>query len=190
MIGNIAAGLYGTGVAPVTSSYESISTVTVGSGGSSSISFTSIPSTYKHLQIRGIIKGAQTSYGFDNLLIRLNATGGTSYARHVLKGDGSSATALAGSSTDYGYGAHNGLIGSITANVFTVFVMDILDYADTNKYKTVRSLIGTDNNGSGNIQLTSTLFQSTSAVNEIQFYEETLGNIASGSTLALYGIKD
>ena len=54
MIGNSIAGFLGTGVAASTSSYESIATTTVGAGGSSSISFTSIPSTYTHLQVRGL----------------------------------------------------------------------------------------------------------------------------------------
>ena len=35
--------------------FESIATVTVGGGGAASIEFTSIPGTYQHLQIRGII---------------------------------------------------------------------------------------------------------------------------------------
>jgi len=48
VIGAITAGLYAGGVPPVTNSYESIATVTVGSGGASSASFSSIPSTFKH----------------------------------------------------------------------------------------------------------------------------------------------
>ena len=36
------------------SSYESIQTITVGSGGASTIVFSSIPSTYAHLQIRAL----------------------------------------------------------------------------------------------------------------------------------------
>ncbi len=51
MIGAITAGLYGTGVPPVTSSYESIATSTATG---SSITFSSIPSTYKHLQVRAL----------------------------------------------------------------------------------------------------------------------------------------
>ena len=49
----------------ITGSYESIATVTVGSGGSSYIEFTSIPGTYTHLQIRGILRntGSSSSQG-------------------------------------------------------------------------------------------------------------------------------
>ena len=39
---------------PVLNSYESIATVTVGAGGTSTITFSSIPTGYTHLQIRGI----------------------------------------------------------------------------------------------------------------------------------------
>ena len=68
MIGNIVAGTFSAGVAPVTSSYESIATVSVGSGGQSSIVFSSIPSTYKHLQLRAI---ARTDYAAASIAFHL-----------------------------------------------------------------------------------------------------------------------
>ena len=62
MLNNIVALLGNGAAAGGGTSYESIATVTVGAGGSSSISFTSIPSTYKHLQIRAITRDTGTSY--------------------------------------------------------------------------------------------------------------------------------
>ena len=55
MIGNAIAGLYAGGVPPVTTAYESIATTTLSST-QATITFSSIPSTYEHLQIRWIAK--------------------------------------------------------------------------------------------------------------------------------------
>jgi hypothetical protein len=50
ILGIIASAITGN---LVTTSYESIETVTVGSGGSATVlTFSSIPATYTHLQIR------------------------------------------------------------------------------------------------------------------------------------------
>ena len=71
------------------SSYESVATVTVGAGGSSSISFTSIPSTYKHLQLRiSGLAGAADAYLYLN-----SDTTNSNYYMHSLYGNGSSAQA-------------------------------------------------------------------------------------------------
>ena len=99
MLNNIA-GLLGEGVAASTTSFESIATVTVGSGGSSSISFSSIPSTYKHLQVRCIARSSRTQnsgYG----VIRFNSDTGTNYSYHSLAGDGASASAYGVGTVNY-----------------------------------------------------------------------------------------
>ena len=59
--GGLSASAYGLFSLQSTNSYESIQTVTVGSGGQSTISFTSIPSTYKHLQIRMLARATGAS---------------------------------------------------------------------------------------------------------------------------------
>jgi hypothetical protein len=53
-----------------TTSYESIAVSTVGSGGASSVSFTSIPGTYSHLQIRYLGRDNRASDS-DDLMFRL-----------------------------------------------------------------------------------------------------------------------
>lgn len=75
-----------------------------------------------------------------------------------------------------------------TANVFGAIVLDILDYADTNKYKTTRSLAGLDSNTAGGaLQLASGSWRNTAAITSITFSSGT--NFQQYSTLALYGIK-
>jgi hypothetical protein len=189
VIGAITAGLYGTGVPPVTNSYESIATVTVGSGGSSSVEFTSIPQTYKHLQIR-IMARTNRSVAADNVSLTFNgdALGGTNYAYHFLSGDGASVSAGGGSSFERILAA-NVAGATSTANVFGVGVLDILDYTNTNKNTTTRSLTGYDANGSGNSRLYSGLYLSTTAITSIKLWAEASSLHTQYSSFALYGIK-
>lgn len=190
MIGNIAAGLYGTGVPPVTNSYASIATTTVGSGGSASITFTDggAWTDYKHLQIRGIARTDRGTYNSDPLKLTFNSDGGSNYARHFLLGDGSSASADGVSSQTF---IQNYLITTnvATSGVFAAFVIDILDFASTSKTKTVRTLMGFDNNGSGYIGLNSGLWNSTSAITSLTLAGQ-FGSFQQYSQIALYGIKD
>ena len=182
ILGIVASGNYPR----VTNSFESIATVTVGAGGSSSISFTSIPSTFKHLQVRALARGtgAAVSYAIN---MRFNSDSATNYNVHGLYGDGASTGA---------FGVANATVVQIdriagagaSSNVFGVFVADVLDYANTNKYKTARILGGFDNNGSGEVDLDSGAWRSTSAINAITLTLGT-GNFAQYSHFALYGIK-
>ena len=181
MIGAITAGLFSTGTAASTNSYESIATSTVGSGGSSSITFSSIPSTYKHLQVRFIANNASAQ----DIFVRFNGDSGSNYWRHFLYGQGTSATA--GSDASGGNKISLGYT-STTSGIFGNGVFDLLDYVSTNKYKTARSLCGYDANGSGYVLLFSGLWSSTSAVNALEIFP-TSGNFNQYSSFALYGIK-
>lgn len=176
---------------PVTmpNSYESIATITVGSGGVSSIDFTSIPSTYTHLQLRALVRttsttdstGTYLSYNFNNDTSAI-------YATHVLKGNGSSPEgAFVGANQTVGYiervaGANQ------TSSSFGMVVMDILDYTNTNKYKTVKHLGGFDSNGQGQVGLFSNLYRSSSAISRLTIYPAT-NLIAQYSHFALYGVN-
>ena len=160
----------------ITTVYESIATVTVGSGGSSSIDFTSIPSTYKHLQIRGFYKGGDNAYG------QFNGDTGSNYKSHYILGySGTIIANVGGNPPNYVF------IGRSSTNQFGSFVCDILDYTDTNKYKVTRSLAGWDNNGSGEVQPSSGLWMNTNAITSIKLYGPT--SFTQYSSFALYGIR-
>ena len=170
--------------------FHSIATVTVGSGGAANVQFTSIPSTYTHLQIRGIGRSADAANTGDTIRIRLNADTGSNYSTHALAGDGSTAyIAQAAASQTSGYGTAIPRNGQ-TASSFGVTFIDILDYTNTNKYKTIRNLGGSDVNGSGgNIVFGSTAWLSTNAVTSITLFPATATNFQQYSHFALYGIK-
>jgi hypothetical protein len=186
MIGAITAGLFSTGTVASTNSYESIATAT-GTGSSGVITFSSIPQTYKHLQIRAILRGtyASTANGTN---MNYNGDSGANYTLHRLIGDGASASAD-------GYtgrtGAWFGLEtdASAGANIYAAAVTDILDYTNTNKYKTSRSMGAYDLNGAGQINFASALWLNTAAITSITITAALGGNWTSNSTFALYGIK-
>lgn len=169
--------------------YESIATVTVGSGGQSSVTFSSIPSTYKHLQIRAIARCGVSGEVSQGMFMRFNSDSGSNYSWHVIYGIGTTVASGGGTSTSYAYGGYITGPNAVASN-FAGNVIDILDYADTNKYKTSRSLVGFDNNGSGNLALLSSSWRNTSAVNSITLLVELAGgSFTQYSQFALYGIK-
>jgi hypothetical protein len=168
-------------------SYESIATVTVGSGGSSTISFTSIPATYTHLQIRGIGRTTTAAAGGANFGVRFNSDTSSNYTYHLLSGNGSATNAAGGGNTNQVYFADLISRDGNTASVYSDFVIDILDYLNTNKFKTVRGLAGWDSNGSGQIGLSSGVWRNTNAITAITLVPDD--NFKQYTSFALYGIK-
>ena len=166
-------------------SYESIATVTVGAGGSSVITFSSIPSTYKHLQIRCMSRSDALCFAY---LAFNSDTTNANYKTHYLMGNGSAASAGAYNQTYpgmiYGGAAGFGQAPNVSAQIF-----DILDYASTNKNKTIRMLNGLDANGSGVVGLDSAVWlNNSSAVSTITLSTNT-SVFSQYSSFALYGIK-
>jgi hypothetical protein len=179
-------GVWKTGILS-SGAYDSIATASP-SAGTSYIDFTSIPSTYTHLQIRGIARANDASAGNNaGLYMRFNSDAGSNYTLHFLSGNGSSASAagLASQTEIFINGANPR--GGDTASSYSANIIDILDYANTSKNKTVRALTGDDLNGSGVVRLDSGLWMSTSAITSIRIFLEN--NFAVNSQLALYGIK-
>jgi hypothetical protein len=176
-----------------TNSYESIATTTVGSTPVTSVTFSSIVGTYTHLQLRIMARTNGSGQDRGSIALKINAdTTAANYSYHYLGGDGSSA--FAGGAASSGT---NNLIGGIsaypaanaTASIFGVGIIDILDYADTNKHKTIRTLAGQDQNStSGRISLNSGRFGSSSAITSIELIPE-YGSFVQYSSFALYGIK-
>lgn len=179
---------------PVIGAYDSLATVTVGAGGVSSVTFSGIPTVYKQLQIRGIARGLGTNNA--SLGIQVNGDSSSNQSPyHQLYGDGSTASAAGGAASD-GYTAS--LLGPInssttTGSVFAGFIIDILDYQNTNKLKTIRSLSGADFNGSGFISMRSSVNINTlSAISSLTFITYNPGGtngFAQYSQFALYGVK-
>jgi hypothetical protein len=182
ILGIYASQISGHLVPP--NSYASIATQTVGSGGASSITFSSIPSTYTHLQVRAM---AQSSVSDSTLRFTFNGDSGSNYTTHSLNANGSSVSAF-GVTGFPGFDATYNLGSGFSTSYFGVLVMDILDYTNTNKYTTARNLYGFDYNGSGKMGLTSSLWLNTAAITSVTV-TPTSGSLIQYSSFALYGVK-
>jgi hypothetical protein len=182
----ILGGLIGSFATASTSSYESIATFALSSN-TATVTFSSIPATYKHLQIRIFGKSNAGSGGpTEALVVSFNGTqvnNSNGYSHH-LQGNGAAASAAADADATAAY-----FYNAIGRNgQFGASIIDVLDYADTNKYKTLRMLAGCDQNGSGIVGLSSLVWSSTSAINSIKF-DPNGNSFVANSHLALYGIK-
>lgn len=171
----------------LSSNFDSIATVTVGAGGQASASFTSIPSIYKHLQIRMLARSNRADNN-EAIGIQFNSDTGNNYASHGLWGDGSSATASAlnipGAAISLPW-----VPGSLSTNAWGGAVIDILDYQSTSKNKTVKGIQGFNNNGNGQAGFGSGLWVNTASITTITvkpFYGTSWNQYSS---FALYGIK-
>jgi hypothetical protein len=154
-----------------------------------SITFSSIPSTYKHLQIRGIARSNRANSS-DTIFVQYNGDTGTNYGAHGLSGNGSTASS---------YGASAGAATQIdvmqistnqsATSVFGSFIIDILDYSNTSKFKTQRSIGGFNNTSNGVLGLTSGHWRNTNAITSITLDAHSTDTFQQFSTFALYGIK-
>ena len=173
------------GAAAVANDFESIATTTVGAGGSSTITFSSIPSTYQHLQIR-YMAANKAAPGDDPMYLRLNSDStNANYRNHRLGGSGSGTI-----SDTYQLPISSSLNGNgDSASNYAGGVIEILDYANVNKYTTIRSLSGWDGNGSGYIWMMSELWMNTAAITQIDLTMFSGGTYRQYSHFALYGIK-
>jgi hypothetical protein len=133
------------------------------------------------LQVRGFFSNSSGSV----IRGRFNSDSGNNYSRHYFYGDGSSTAAGADANFDYATFGYN----SGNSSYYSTSIIDILDYASTAKNKTVRTLTGSENNGSGLIVFYSSGWFNTAAINSITI-TSTGTNFTEYTSFALYGIKD
>ena len=176
---------------PGAGDFQSLASTTVGvSGSAGSITFSSIPSLFKHLQVRVMARTDRAST-FDASYIYFNGdTTLSNYSNHGSNGDGATANSF-GYTTASAVGNQSTLIlgASATAGIFGAFVLDIYNYTNTNQFTTTKTVGGVDLNGSGRIQFNSGTWFNTSAVTSITFTPVNTPNFTQYSSFALYGIK-
>ena len=162
----------------VAGSFYSIAT-TAGTGSSGTISFTSIPSTYSHLQIRMVSRGTTDNVAY----YRFNGDTGANYADHNLYGNGTSVSAFNDvSNTRMGH-----IRQSDDASYIGAAIIDVLDYTNTNKYKVARTISGNSLGASGIILANSGLWMNTNAITSITIFSDG-GSFSTNSKFALYGV--
>jgi len=183
-------GIFASAQPSAAGAFESIASVTA-SGGETSFTFSSIPSTYQHLEIRGINRDTIALSGAAGVNLQFNNDTGANYGRHWLLGDGANVSAGANTGFDAIYLIGGSIKGSSTSSTFGASIISIHDYASTTKNKTVRAFTGSDaNTASANfyVVLNSGLWLDTSAITSIKLLPGQTA-FAAGTTFALYGIK-
>lgn len=185
ILGVSASGISGHLASP---SYESIATTTLATS-TTSVTFSSIPSTYTHLQIRGISRSVSASTGGMWCKVYMNGdTATANYYSHALYGSGASITSEEHGTANATVTQYSFFTCHTGDNSWSPLIMDVLDYKNTNKYKTSRFLSGYDANGSGYMMLNSELWKNTAAITSITI-DNTGANFAQYSSFALYGVK-
>jgi hypothetical protein len=154
-------------------------------GTETSITFSSIPTTYTSLQVRFMSR--RNGAGSHQIYLRPNSDSTTNKAYHRLSGNGTAASAAGVASNSRIY-ISDGTSDDNTAGIFGVGIVDIHDYNSSTRNKTTRHFAGYDLNGSGVVYLTSGLFNTTTAITSLQF-EFGGDTLDAGSTFALYGFK-
>jgi len=183
-------------VAPIVpSSFYSIATVTA-AGGETSLTFSSIPSSYKSLRIRGVYRDTSTSApATTSPQFRFNSDSGSNYSSLYTISQNSTATLGGGGGPG---GSTAGILETNftsytnTSSIFSPVMLDVVDYSSTSKYKVVKTFAGWDTNTNGvyygEITLSSTTWASTAAVTSWTINAIGTGFVA-GSTFTVYGEK-
>ncbi len=197
-VSSVATGYDGISLLAGNAAYDPAGTFLIqrvaGTGSSGTITFTSIPQTYKHLQIRGICRDTNTAAGAVIMptYMRFNSDSGNNYADHTLYGFGSgTGTGLKDTSATYVTLYNTSANGGITANVMGASIVDILDYTSTSKNKTVSWFSGMDFNTASNearVNLGSGLWMNSSNGITSITLTAAANNFTSTTSFALYGM--
>jgi hypothetical protein len=177
----------------VAGSFESIATAT-GTGSSGTITFSSIPQTYKHLHIRCLVKDTNTTEAASPMYIWFNGDTSYTHYNHSIFGRGTGAPIAYNTADTAMYIMSAVITSSSTANnAFAPSIIDIPDYASTVKNKVVRAFSGAPNLGTNNVELrvalSSGLYPKTNAVESITLQSGISNTFTNTSKFALYGIK-
>lgn len=166
--------------------FELIASSTVGAGGASSITFSSIPSTYTDLVVK--LNARQSLSGNDSLGIKFNSltTGNSS---RWLYGNGAGTGSGTDSSTVLvlGYSTLPGT--SATASTFNSTDIYIPNYAGSNQKSVSGDSVGENNGTTAFASLSAALQTLTSAITSISLLPYSGGNFVQYSTAYLFGIK-
>lgn len=165
--------------------YELISTVTLGSS-YANFSFTSLPTTFKHFQIRLSVRDSGGA-NYNTMMIRVNNNSSSgNYYYNTQAGGGAG-----GQESGFYVGSNFNTIvaDGALANTFGFGVVDFFDVVQTNTRKSVLGrFAGTTSlfNGGNPVILTGFTIQ-TAAISSIQVTGP--GGYMAGSRVSLYGIK-
>ena len=167
--------------------FVKIASVTVGSGGASSIDFTSIPSTYTDLVVKLSARSTlDEANGGHAVGLKINGVT-TNQSYRILAANGSSASSFSGTDNFLTYMDNS----NYTANTFGNSEIYFANYAGSN-YKSISADGVSENNATAaRSGITAYLWSSTASITSLSFFMYVgTGSIVQYSTATLYGIKN
>lgn len=168
--------------------YDLLETEILGAANVNNFTFSGLSTyaaDYQHLQIREVARNTSGS-GTRLIGMRFNNDTGSNYANHVL---GATTSVFSGndvSNDKMWYGNGNELT---TANLFYTSVIDILDFASTDKFKTMRLMMGSVPDSPNIIWLGSGMWMNTAALTDVTLFTGNGANYDTGSRWSLYGLR-
>jgi hypothetical protein len=159
-----------------TATYTPLANVTL-AGTASSVTFSSIPATYRDLVVVFLGAGSTNLEG----RIRLNSDTGSNYNYVRMSTSGSAATSVSAASQTSGFVS---AIAKATTTGALQMNINIMDYSATDKHTTIISRADQSANGA---EAFANRWANTAAVTSVQILTST-GNWAIGTTVNLYGI--
>ena len=165
--------------------YELIASTTVGSGGSASVTFSSISSSYTDLKI---VYSCRSSVVYNEVHFQFNSSS-SSYSGKILSGNVSSASSFNGGSSEI-QGSMS-VPSGYTSNTFANGEIYIPNYTSSNNKSVSMDSVQENNSSSATMQLAAGLWSNSSAISSIRFFPATdTGTLVQYSTFYLYGIKN
>ena len=165
--------------------YVKIATVSLGSA-ASTISFTSIPSTYTDLLIMGSLRNSAADTNTDTVLTFNSNT--SSYSGRRLAGNGSSASSDTQGATNGYYFSLTGEGTNWTASTFSNGSIYIPNYTSSNNKSISTDAVAENNGTAASAQLAAGLWSNSAAITSITLTSGN-GNFVQYSTATLYGIS-
>ena len=162
-----------------------ISSVTVGAGGTSSITFSSIASTYTDLKIVISSRVDVTSNYYDWIKISFNGSS-SGFTYRELEGSGN----VVGSYSGSGQLSAFSTAPTATANTFSNGEIYIPNYASSNNKSYSIDSVTENNATTAESTLNAGLWSNTAAITSITLTPNTGTNFVQYSNAYLYGIKN
>lgn len=154
-----------------------LANITLGSS-AATVTFASIPATYRDLRI--VVTGVESEPGSQDVWLEVNGDTGANYSRVFMYGNGSTATS--------GSGTMNQFLPWFAGDVLSHATMDIMDYAQTDKHKTLLTRSNSGSSTGNGVSAQTQRWASTAAITSLRFKLANAFTFNAGSTFSLYGI--
>jgi hypothetical protein len=163
--------------------YTLIKTVTVGSGGTSAIDFSSIPSTYTDLKLVISIRTSRTGSALDSVALKINNVV-TNQTSRTLYGDGDTSYSISGTEIQAIVNSN-----TVTTNAFNSGEFYLPNYAGSTQKSVSLESCQENNFAGGRTDMVAGLWNQTTAINQLSLYSVNSATILEHSSASLYGIK-